>query len=60
VWRAARVREGEKKKARHLVVVVIVVTAASLAATHVSTCSADTHEALMGDSRSPFSDAQTH
>ena len=41
-------------------VVVVVVVVVSLAATHVSTSSAGTHEAAMGDSRSPFSDAQTN
>ncbi len=43
-----------------IVIVVVVVVVDSLAATHISTSSADTHEAPMGDSRSPFSDAQTH
>jgi hypothetical protein len=41
----------------NLVSSVVVV---NLAATHVSTSSAGTHEAGMGDSRSPFSDAQTN
>jgi len=40
--------------------VVVVVVVGNLAATHVSTSSAGTHEAGMGDSRSPFSDAQTN
>jgi len=54
-----REREREKNDLSHgnLVSSVVVV---NLAATHVSTSSAGTHEAGMGDSRSPFSDAQTN
>ena len=44
----------------NLVSSVVVVVVVNLAATHVSTSSAGTHEAGMGDSRSPFSDAQTN
>ncbi len=43
-----------------VVIIVVVVVVDSLAATHISTSLADTHEAPKGDSRSPFSDAQTH
>ncbi len=43
-----------------VVVIIMVVVVISLAATHVSTSSADTHEAPMGDSKLPFSDAQTN
>ncbi len=58
-------REREKNNFWHgnlvsSVVVVVVVVVGNLAATHVSTSSAGTHEAGMGDSRSPFSDAQTN
>jgi hypothetical protein len=61
-------REKRERKfffARHLVVVVsssvvVVVVVVSLAATHVSTSSAGTHEVLMGNLGSPFSDTQTN
>jgi hypothetical protein len=48
---------------RHLVVssvVVVVVVVVSLAAVRVSTSSAGTQEAPMGDSRSPLTDAHTN
>ena len=64
---SAELREGKGEKKNYFwhgnlvsSVVVVVVVVVSLAATHVSTSSAGTHEAAMGDSRSPFSDAQTN
>jgi len=53
-------REREKNNFWHGNLVSSVVVVVNLPATHVSTSSAGTHEAGMGDSRSPFSDAQTN
>ena len=58
--REKREREREKKNDLSHGNLVSSVVVVNLAATHVSTSSAGTHEAGMGDSRSPFSDAQTN